>query len=73
MQIYLSGTVARKVFNTREAVDSIPYDHDENKYQRRGAVDWFARWFWWVETYDSFLNSQIITITVTLRITMNEP
>ncbi|XP_020618507.1 zinc finger protein-like 1 homolog isoform X2 [Orbicella faveolata] len=40
------GTVSRKIFNTREAVDSIPYDHDENKYQRRGAIDWFTRWFW---------------------------
>lgn len=41
------GTVSRKIFNTREPVDSIPYDHDENKYQRRGAIDWFTRWFWW--------------------------
>ncbi|KAJ7357486.1 Zinc finger protein-like 1 [Desmophyllum pertusum] len=40
------STVSRKIFNTREAVDSIPYDHDENKYQRRGAIDWFTRWFW---------------------------
>lgn len=40
------STVSRKIFNTREPVDSIPYDHDENKYQRRGAIDWFTRWFW---------------------------
>lgn len=40
------GTVSRKIFNSREPVDSIPYDHDENKYQRRGAIDWFTRWFW---------------------------
>lgn len=45
----LAGTVSRKIFNTRDStVDSIPYDHDENKYQRRGAIDWFTRWFWWV-------------------------
>lgn len=41
-----SSTVSRKIFNSRQPVDSIPYDHDENKYQRRGAVDWFRRWFW---------------------------
>lgn len=40
------STVSRKIFNSREPVDSIPYDHDENKYQRRGAIDWFTRWFW---------------------------
>lgn len=41
------STVSRKMFNTRDStVDSIPYDHDENKYQRRGAIDWFTRWFW---------------------------
>ena len=45
----VAGTVSRKIFNTRDStVDSIPYDHDENKYQRRGAIDWFTRWFWWV-------------------------
>ena len=45
----LAGTVSRKIFDTRDStVDSIPYDHDENKYQRRGAIDWFTRWFWWV-------------------------
>jgi len=44
--VYHPGTVSRKIFNTREPVDSIPYDHDENKYQRRGAIDWFTRWFW---------------------------
>lgn len=41
-----TGTVSRKIFSSREPVDSIPYDHDENKYQRRGAIDWFTRWFW---------------------------
>ncbi|XP_029202005.2 zinc finger protein-like 1 homolog isoform X3 [Acropora millepora] len=40
------STVSRKIFNIRQPVDSIPYDHDENKYQRRGAIDWFTRWFW---------------------------
>ena len=48
--LYLDpGTVSRKIFNSRQPVDSIPYDHDENKYQRRGAIDWFTRWFWWVQ------------------------
>ena len=42
-----SGTVARKVLDTRhtDAKVEISVDHDENKYQRRGAVDWFTKWF----------------------------
>ena len=44
---FLSGTVARKTFESRHADSKIEIsvDHDENKYQRRGAVDWFTKWF----------------------------
>lgn len=41
------GTVARKILDSRhtDAKVEISVDHDENKYQRRGAVDWFTKWF----------------------------
>lgn len=61
------GTVSRKIFNTREAVDSIPYDHDENKYQRRGAIDWFTRWFWWATHTDLLLAGNLIEPSVKRR------
>ncbi|XP_031568074.1 zinc finger protein-like 1 homolog [Actinia tenebrosa] len=40
------GTVSRKTFDKHhEDLQQPSYDHDENKYQRRGAIDWFTRWF----------------------------
>lgn len=40
------GTVSRKTLDKRQDNLKQPQqDHDENKYQRRGAIDWFTRWF----------------------------
>ncbi|XP_032237103.2 zinc finger protein-like 1 homolog [Nematostella vectensis] len=40
------GTVSRKIPEKRpEESLNTSVDHDENKYQRRGAIDWFSRWF----------------------------
>lgn len=42
----LLGTVSRKIFDAREhKVEVASKDHDEDKYKRRGAVQWFTRWF----------------------------
>ena len=42
----LVGTVSRKIFDAREQeVDTESKDHDVDKYKRRGAVQWFTRWF----------------------------
>ncbi|KAJ8674301.1 hypothetical protein QAD02_005563 [Eretmocerus hayati] len=34
----------RRVFQAYDSKDSL-FDHDENKYQRKSAMDWFARWW----------------------------
>ncbi|XP_028512534.1 zinc finger protein-like 1 homolog [Exaiptasia diaphana] len=42
----VSCTVSRKTLDKRQDNLQQPQqDHDENKYQRRGAIDWFTRWF----------------------------
>ena len=39
------GTVSRKIFDTRDKDKDALKDHDVDKYKRRGAVQWFSRWF----------------------------
>ncbi|EDO40209.1 predicted protein [Nematostella vectensis] len=44
--LLFSSTVSRKIPEKRpEESLNTSVDHDENKYQRRGAIDWFSRWF----------------------------
>ncbi|XP_028398603.1 zinc finger protein-like 1 homolog [Dendronephthya gigantea] len=46
MEKHGTGTVSRKIFDAREQnEDSALKDHDVDKYKRRGAVQWFSRWF----------------------------
>lgn len=40
-----TGTVSRKIFDAREHDNDASKDHDVDKYKRRGAVQWFSRWF----------------------------
>jgi hypothetical protein len=34
----------RKVFEAYDDPKDFSYDHDENKYQRKSAIEWFLRW-----------------------------
>lgn len=40
-----SNPTARKVFEAYDDPKDISFDHDENKYQRKSAVEWFLRWW----------------------------
>lgn len=40
-----TGTVSRKIFDARDQNNDTSGDHDVDKYKRRGAVQWFSRWF----------------------------
>ena len=37
----------RRLFNSTETTDllNMTHDHDEDKYKRRPAMQWFFRWF----------------------------
>lgn len=37
----------KRLYDTRDTdhLGTASYDHDENKYKRRSALEWFGRWF----------------------------
>lgn len=41
----LSSQTPRKVFEAYDDPKDVSFDHDENKYQRKSAIDWFLRWW----------------------------
>lgn len=41
----LSNQTTRKVCEAYDDPKDISYDHDENKYQRKSAIEWFLRWW----------------------------
>ena len=40
-----SSQTPRKVFEAYDDPKDVSFDHDENKYQRKSAIDWFLRWW----------------------------
>ncbi|KDR22688.1 zinc finger protein-like 1 [Zootermopsis nevadensis] len=40
-----SGQLPRRVFEALDDSKDVSFDHDENKYKRRSAVEWFSRWW----------------------------
>lgn len=40
-----SSQGAKKVFEAYDDSKDSPFDHDENKYQRKSAIEWFLRWW----------------------------
>ncbi|XP_012266233.1 zinc finger protein-like 1 homolog [Athalia rosae] len=40
-----SNQATKKVFEAYDDPKDLPYDHDENKYQRKSAIEWFLRWW----------------------------
>ncbi|XP_015120677.1 zinc finger protein-like 1 [Diachasma alloeum] len=45
VNIESSGQMERKVFEAYDDPKDMSFDHDENKYQRKSAVEWFLRWW----------------------------
>uniref|UniRef100_A0A6V7ILD5 Zinc finger protein-like 1 homolog n=1 Tax=Bracon brevicornis TaxID=1563983 RepID=A0A6V7ILD5_9HYME len=45
VNIESSNQMERKVFEAYDDPKDISYDHDENKYQRKSAIEWFLRWW----------------------------
>ncbi|XP_051170434.1 zinc finger protein-like 1 homolog [Leptopilina boulardi] len=41
----LTNQIPRKVFEAYDEPKDVSFDHDENKYQRKSAIDWFLRWW----------------------------
>ncbi|XP_063221689.1 zinc finger protein-like 1 [Bacillus rossius redtenbacheri] len=41
----VTGQVPRRVFQALDDPKDVSFDHDENKYKRRSALEWFARWW----------------------------
>lgn len=41
----LSQPTSRKVCEAYDAPKEMSFDHDENKYRRKSAVEWFLRWW----------------------------
>ncbi|XP_015585581.1 zinc finger protein-like 1 [Cephus cinctus] len=41
----LLGQTPRKIFEAYDDPKNITFDHDENKYQRKSAIEWFLRWW----------------------------
>lgn len=40
-----SSQTPKKVFEAYDDRKNVSYDHDENKYQRKSAIEWFLRWW----------------------------
>ncbi|XP_046628999.1 zinc finger protein-like 1 homolog [Neodiprion virginianus] len=40
-----SNQASKKVFEAYDDPKDLSYDHDENKYQRKSAIEWFMRWW----------------------------
>lgn len=40
-----AGHAPRRVFEALDEVKDTSFDHDENKYKRRSAIEWFFRWW----------------------------
>lgn len=40
-----SNQANKKVFEAYDDPKDVSYDHDENKYQRKSAIEWFLRWW----------------------------
>lgn len=41
----LTNQIPRKVFEAYDDPKDVSFDHDENKYQRKSAIEWFLRWW----------------------------
>lgn len=41
----MSNPTPRKVFEAYDDPKGFSFDHDENKYQRKSAIEWFLRWW----------------------------
>ncbi|XP_012272340.1 zinc finger protein-like 1 homolog [Orussus abietinus] len=41
----ISSQTPRKVFEAYDDPKEVSFDHDENKYQRKSAIEWFLRWW----------------------------
>ncbi|OXU19471.1 hypothetical protein TSAR_003135 [Trichomalopsis sarcophagae] len=41
----MSNPTPRKVFEAYDDPKDFSFDHDENKYQRKSAIEWFLRWW----------------------------
>lgn len=41
----MSTSASRKVCEAYDDPKDISFDHDENKYQRKSAIEWFLRWW----------------------------
>jgi len=41
----LSTPASRKVCEAYDDPKDVSFDHDENKYQRKSAIEWFRRWW----------------------------
>jgi len=41
----LSNSASRKVCEAYDDPKDMSFDHDENKYQRKSAIEWFLRWW----------------------------
>ncbi|XP_069682629.1 zinc finger protein-like 1 homolog isoform X1 [Periplaneta americana] len=39
------GQLPRRVFEAVDDPKDVSFDHDENKYKRRSAMEWFSRWW----------------------------
>ncbi|KAJ9585679.1 hypothetical protein L9F63_002469 [Diploptera punctata] len=39
------GQIPRRVFEALDDPKDVSFDHDENKYKRRSALEWFSRWW----------------------------
>ncbi|XP_058808484.1 zinc finger protein-like 1 [Phymastichus coffea] len=40
-----NNPTARRVFEAYDDPKDFSFDHDENKYQRKSAIEWFLRWW----------------------------
>lgn len=40
-----NSQAARKIFEAYDDPKSVPFDHDDNKYQRKSPIEWFLRWW----------------------------
>lgn len=45
VNIESSNSMDRKVFEAYDEPKDMLFDHDENKYQRKSAIEWFLRWW----------------------------
>lgn len=41
----LSTQASRRVCEAYDDPKDLPFDHDENKYQRKSAIEWILRWW----------------------------